>query len=171
MGGLLAVEYLAKHPEIQPTGMVLLAPVLSLKFIARSIFLTAFLPDLGLTLPSFLPKQYRRFPGTPVRWYNNVRLMLGQLSSLRSSTALSAIPTLVIGSPRDELISMAGVEEWIHANSLQDLWCVKWLSPTPQNRSLPEHLMIDRESLGTSGWNTLAKLISVGFSGAPYSCP
>ena len=171
IGGLLAVHFVSRHPEIQPHAMILLAPALSLKLIAQSIALTSLFPESELALPSLSPPHYRRLPGTPLRWYNNLRTMLNEISPLSQPGKLALIPTLVLGNPRDELVSLTGIQSWIEDNSLSDKWCVAKLYPSHRNPALPEHLVIDRASLGAEQWIKLTSLITLGFSESSQLCP
>lgn len=159
LGGLLVTQVLDSHPEIQPAGVILLAPALSLRLLPQSAYLLTILPPISLSVPNVAPPLYRRFASTPLFWYRNTINLYKETRALQQSARLSAIPTLIIANPRDELVSFTGLESWLKDNQLSDHWVLEAIRPASIDPQIPGHVVIDSRSLENTEWQRLLRVI------------
>jgi esterase/lipase len=159
LGGLLVTRVLDSNPEIQPTGVILLAPALSLRLLPQSAYLLTILPPVSLSVPNVAPPLYRRFASTPLFWYRNTINLYEETRILSQSSRLSTIPTLIIANPRDELVSFTGLESWLKDNQLSDHWSLEAIRPAGIDPHIPGHVIIDSRSLGKTEWERLLRII------------
>jgi alpha-beta hydrolase superfamily lysophospholipase len=155
LGGLVATHSIDHHQICNPASMILIAPALSLRNFVQSGYLLSVFPSLTISVPNVAPSLYRRFDQTPLFWYQNLFSLYSRTRTLQPETALRSIPTLVFANPRDELVSLAGLRNWIRTNSLEPTWTVEVVRPRPRNPFIPEHVMIDPRSLGEQEWQHL----------------
>jgi alpha-beta hydrolase superfamily lysophospholipase len=152
LGGLLATHVVDSQAVCNPAAMILIAPALSFRSFVQSGYLLSPFPPLSLSVPNIAPSKYRRFAQTPLFWYQNIFSLYSKTRTLRSPNRLSSIPTLVFANPRDELVSLSGLRTWLSNNSLERAWTLDVLRPQPGSPFTPEHVMIDRYSLGEHEW-------------------
>jgi esterase/lipase len=152
LGGLVTTRALDIFPELKPKSILFIAPALSLRALVQSAYLLHVLPPLTLGVPNIAPPYYRRFPHTPLFWYRNTIELYAQTRSLASHERLQSIPTLIIANPRDELVSLSGLTEWIKDNRLAPAWRLEVVRPARREPFMPEHLLVDRGSFGESEW-------------------
>jgi hypothetical protein len=72
--------------------------------------------------------------------------------SLTHAESLQGIPTLVALNPRDELISESGTLDWIARHNLTATWQTHIVIKDSEQKSLPEHVIVDEQSLGATAW-------------------
>jgi hypothetical protein len=65
---------------------------------------------------------------------------------------------MIIANPRDELVSLSGLSEWIEENGLAPAWKVQATRPVRRDPFMPEHLMVDEGSFGKREWHTFQTL-------------
>lgn len=159
LGGLLATHAIDAHSTCNPASMILIAPALSLRSFVQSGYLLSPFPQLSISVPNIAPSLYRRFAETPLFWYQNLFEIYSRTRTLQSAARLRTIPTLIFANPRDELVSLHGLRSWIHDNSLEPGWSIDVVRPTSRNPFMPEHVMIDPQSLGKYEWNNLSESI------------
>jgi len=165
LGGLLVTRVLDTHPEINPAGVVLMAPALSLRLLPQSGYLLTFLPAINISTPNLAPPHYRRFPFTPLFWYRNTLNLYQSTRTLKSRMRLAKVPTLILANPRDELVSLSGIEGWLKDNQLSSSWQIRAIRPAPAAPNIPGHVMIDERSLGSAEWQRTLSFISLGLVG------
>jgi hypothetical protein len=136
--------------------MILFAPGLALRPLAQAGQITELVPPLRGGVPSLAPVEYKRFESTPIFFYQNTLALYSQTRQLRSIERLQHTPTIIFANPADNLISLAGLQDWISANNLSGSWRVIPVHPSPAGSHLSEHLVIDQQSLGEQEW-TLVK--------------
>lgn len=160
-GALLATHFIDSNPNLNPSPrrMVFLAPALSLRFLPRSAYILKWFGPLNLRIPNRAPSDYRRFRLTPLFWYENLIDVYEETRTLAQSEKLRPIPTLLLMSREDEIISFSGLESWIEDNQL-DTWKLKELQPRPIGSGLYEHLVIDERSLGIDQWREMVRTIT-----------
>jgi pimeloyl-ACP methyl ester carboxylesterase len=159
LGGLITTRAIDTHSSCNPKSMILIAPALSLRNLVQSGYLLAPFPQLTIAVPNIAPSLYRRFQHTPLFWYQNLFSLYSKTRTLASQAKLASLPTLVFANPRDELVSLTGLRDWIHNNSLEPNWHISPIHPKPRNPFIPEHVMIDPYSLGELEWQHLSASI------------
>jgi hypothetical protein len=165
---LVATRFLDSNLDlrVKPERMVLLAPALSLRFLPRTAYLLKWLPPSGIRTPNVAPPRYRRFSTTPLFWYRNTIDLYDQTRTLEHPETLQTIPTLVLMSAEDELISRPILKAWIDENHLDQTWQIEEVDPLSQDPDLYEHLIIDEESMGVQSWHKLVESIAAFLSTA-----
>lgn len=159
LGGLLVTDVLEQDAAIHPAKVVLLAPALSLHTFIEPVRLFTIIPFGTLRTMNFAPRGYRRFPNTPFFWYANTAEIYESTSERRADARLKSIPTLIVVSPDDELISPSGLEEWVEQNDLRPMWRIEMVAPEPLDSRLHRHLIIDQNSLGDAEWTRMKVLL------------
>lgn len=151
LGALLGCELLVTEPTVHFERMALLAPALALRPVSHLPYLFARWPQIAIR--SFSPRAYRANPATPVAAYLTLRTALANVQR-RPSPALN-VPTLVLIDPRDELVSIRGLQRLIRRHNLPH-----WrLHPIRKQPTRPDarvhHLIIDAECVGPATWHTM----------------
>lgn len=159
MSGLAAVRALDSDPSFSPKKMILLAPALSLHTLVESASVLRWFPPTTFSVRNLAPQAYRRYPRTPLFWYRNVAEMYQQAAVLQHSTRAATTPTLVFANPRDELVSLKGLQSWISDNKLSDAWTLSVIRPRTPDPRLAEHLLIDQRALGEESWRSMTTQI------------
>jgi predicted alpha/beta-fold hydrolase len=159
LGGLVATHAVDSQGTCEPASMILIAPALSLRNFVQSGYLLSVFPQLTISAPNVAPSLYRRFARTPLFWYQNLFSLYSETRVLQSQSRLRTIPTLIFANPRDELVSLDGLADWIHDNSLEPSWTIDVVRPNALNPFTPEHVMIDPESLGDKQWQHVSESI------------
>ena len=159
LGGLATARALDISSHISPKSMIFIAPALSLRAPAQSAYLLQILPPLTISVPNIAPPYYRRFTKTPLFWYRNTIGLYSATRTLSSPTRLQSIPTLIIANPRDELVSLSGLSEWLSDNNLAPHWKIEAVRPMRRDPFVPEHLLVDQSSLGVDEWQRFKKLV------------
>lgn len=167
LGGLLITRVLDTHPEIRPARVVLLAPALSLRPLPQAGYALFLLPPLSWSVPNIAPPRYRRFAYTPLFWYRNTFKLYAATRELENSARLRQIPTLVIANPRDELVSLSGIQGWLESNQLAESWKVELVRPATHNPSIPDHVIIDEPSLGAAEWERMLAKVGNELASSP----
>jgi len=160
-GGLVATHFLDSMPaEVKPPHkMVLLAPALALRLLPRSAYLLTWVWPLKLAVRNLAPESYRRLDYTPLFWYRNTIELYDETRELAHVDRLQKIPTLILLSRDDELISRTILSEWLEHNHLVKTWRVEQVRPEPKTGNLYQHLIIDENSLGETQWrDTTARI-------------
>ena len=160
LGGLLVTRVLDTHPELTPRGVILLAPALSLRVLPQSGYLLTLFPPTTLSVPNVAPPRYRRFANTPLFWYRNTLHLYSATRTLQNPQRLASVPTVIVANPRDELVSLSGLHEWLQDNQLASNWNMRTIRPAGISPTTPEHLIIDQYSLGFPVWENLLAGIS-----------
>jgi len=155
LGGLLVTRVLDTHPELTPRGVILLAPALSLRVLPQSGYLLTLFPPTTLSVPNVAPPRYRRFANTPLFWYRNIFHLYSATRTLHNPQRLASVPTVIVANPRDELVSLSGLQEWLGDNQLDSNWGIRTIRPAGTSPTTPEHLIIDQYSLGSTEWENL----------------
>jgi hypothetical protein len=132
--------------------MVLLAPALALRLLPRSAYLLTWVWPLKLAVRNLAPEGYRRLNYTPLFWYRNTIELYDETRELAHADRLQRIPTLILLSRDDELISRTILSEWLEHNHLGNAWRVEQVRPEPKTGNLYQHLIIDENSLGETPW-------------------
>ena len=159
MSGLAAIQALDSDASFSPSRMILIAPALSLRTIVESARFLRWFPATTFSVRNLAPQAYRRYPRTPLFWYQNVAEMYDETRSLKNPDRARSIPTLVFANPRDELVSLEGLQSWIADNQLSDSWKVRVIRPQTADPRLAEHLLIDNRALGADAWGTMEQEI------------
>jgi alpha-beta hydrolase superfamily lysophospholipase len=168
LGGLLAVDVMLRHHDVNPAGLVLIAPAISLHTGIELASVLRLFPSLATTVPNRAPASHRRFSETPLFWYQNTMSLYWELSEGDEVTSrLSQVPGLVFLNPDDELVSFSGMKSWVNNRGLQGRWMVEIANPAPKLAQSPEHLMIDEGSMGKIEWQRMLRAIEEFFIAAP----
>ena len=157
LGGLLALLALQENPSITPTRMVLIAPALTLN-IPRFILTLGRIPIVKhIRIPSMTPNEDRRWCSIPAEWYGELDKGLDKIDY--STIAKREFATSVIVSSEDEVVSASALKDLIAAEGLAKTWKYTELSPNSLNADSYQHHIINRKTLGVSGWKNLEELL------------
>jgi esterase/lipase len=148
MGGLLTTDYVNRHPHNDVDKMVLLAPALSLRWTSYLLMPLSVLPNFFL--PSIAPDAYRANNYSPVSAYESLYEGLQQFIEQAQSEHLQ-LPVLVLIDPRDELVSVAGMESLLEELSLES-WQLQEVNKSVGAETVMSHLILGPHSLGEQGW-------------------
>lgn len=159
MSGLAAIQAIDNDPTFSPHRMILIAPALSLRAIIESALILRWFPPITLSVRNLAPQAYRRYPRTPLFWYQNVAEMYAETRVLKNSARARSIPTLLFANSRDELVSLEGLRSWITANDLSESWKLRVIRPQTPDPRLAEHLLIDKRALGAESWDSMEREI------------
>jgi len=152
LGALATINALSRDTTRRPEAVVLLAPPVALRAIGSLATITQLFPDSSFSVPSLTPARYRLFSTLPMTWYSHVADMIDKVKVCTGSDQLAAIPTLILLSPADELISWSGVEGWISRCGLTKNWHMKAVRPAESSVPAFEHVLFDPQSLGVEPW-------------------
>jgi len=163
LGAVATLRFLQVTPTAGLAAMVLLAPPLSLTRRARLVRWLTPLGGLGLALPSLAPARVRARSGTPVVEYAALLRLVDDVRLGGQARRLGRVPTRVVLSSADELVSRRGVRAWIERNRL-GAWTVESLDVDPPGRT-SRHLMVSRASVGDAAWRALTEALVDQFGG------
>jgi alpha-beta hydrolase superfamily lysophospholipase len=152
LGGLVAASTLESYPVFSPSRMVLFAPALALTPFSQAGYVSEIVPPLIAKMPSLAPVEYKRFESTPIFLYQNTLTLYSRIRRIRAPLRLQQTLTLVFANPRDALISLSGLTDWIDVNELSSNWRLVPVHPEPRSSTLSEHLIIDQQTLGNQEW-------------------
>lgn len=152
MGGLLAVDHLNRHDSTPLDRMVLLAPALSLHWTSWLLRPLGPLPDF--LLPSVGPDRYKANESVPVSAYEALYEGVAQLNEQPRPERFD-IPTLVLISEQDELVSSEGLEDFIRDHTL-DRWQFHRIDNRAGDGDVLDHVIVDRNSLGEKAWQEVS---------------
>ena len=133
--------------------VIWLAPAFELRWYTRFIGLVSG----PFILPSLSPRAYLANYGTSFNAYSALDEGMQKFKQYFSDNPHVLPPTLIIMDPQDELVDWQANREFF-AQTLQ----VQFTEVRNHSSHLPKkfhHLIIDRESLGDSGWNNLIHTI------------
>lgn len=162
LGGSLAVSLLCSQKDVQVSKMLLIAPALKLRlwtYLPRPLMKLA---RMNIPLPSGLPKRYRASKVTSIKWYEALFKICAELEQPADRSALSRIPTRVVLAKRDEFMHPKHIEAWIAENKLVN-WEVQIIPGKSIFSMLPQHLIIDKHSLGTKRWRQMTSALAEFF--------
>ncbi|MCB0324933.1 MAG: alpha/beta fold hydrolase [Bdellovibrionales bacterium] len=160
LGAALLIRLLDERPQTKVSGLVLIAPPVSLQWYSYAIRALTPLRIFGASVPSLAPEAYRVHPWTSLAMYHATLETISHITPPRTGVmALRQLPALVFLNPRDELVDSDGVVAWIDEHQLEH-WKVTLLTPTPVDEDLPEHLIIDPSSLGEKQWDVFQREVT-----------
>ncbi|MEX1197654.1 MAG: alpha/beta fold hydrolase [Pseudohongiellaceae bacterium] len=155
MGGLLGADHLNRHESSRADRAVLLAPALSLRWTSWLLRPLGALPDF--LLPSLGADQYKANEFVPVSAYEALYDGVAQLNEQTRPERLN-IPTLVLVSRADELVSGEGLEAFIAEHRL-DQWALHYVDNSDGDEEVLQHVIVDRNTLGETAWESVTKRI------------
>ena len=156
LGALSALEYQLKTGKQVFQKQLLLAPAIRLK---DYVFLVKPLIRIFPSIPSRSPEEYRANPfRTASAAYQAMFSLLNDFSHRDGFSHINS-DTLVLMRTSDELVSYAGIKDWIETTGMTR-WQIKEI---PDAQSGPgrqfRHLILDRDSFGQKGWTYVKKQI------------
>lgn len=155
VGGLLGVDMITSGPE-SFSKMILFAPAIAVHSRSRVVKLAGIFGK-AFMIPSMAPREYRAHRATSVAAYEALFESQARVSDVRS--AVPNVPTLIFVDPKDELVSIRGLYDFINSRSLY-----RWsLVSVNNNQSVltPQyhHLIIDSASAGRLQWLEIQRKI------------
>jgi len=162
LGALNTISFLDGEEAPTLNNMVLLAPPVALTRSASFVRALTPLSGLGIALPSAAPVEIRARRGTPLSEYAAMLHLVRDVRTLDRPRKIGQIPTTVYLDPDDELVSYAGVLDWIDRNDLEK-WTHKGFKDRAPERRTYSHLMVLEESLGSVAWTELTRDIVAHF--------
>ena len=158
LGGAI-ISRLISDPHIKPPveykKMLLFAPAITPR--TRSYFIKIFrIFGSSFIIDSWSPKAYQAQRGTSVAAYNALFDIVEQ-TQVSSNTHKLNVPTLVIMSPDDELVSYSDLREFVKERELN-----QWQIMTVNNKESKlegkySHLVIDEEAVGLREWKRISQ--------------
>lgn len=155
LGGLLGCTLMLSHPHVHFHRMLLFAPAIAIQ--QTRYLLTPLAPFTGFVIDSFSPVAYRSNSGTPIGAYNALFEALRCFE--RGVDERINVPTIVFVDMQDEFIDYEGLQLLLREKNLD-----KWLMvPVHKDKdvadTMPHHIIIDRQSVGTQAWETIITTI------------
>jgi alpha-beta hydrolase superfamily lysophospholipase len=152
VGGLIGLDLLASHPDVQFDKIVLFAPALSLR---ATIYLErALSPFPSLVIPSLADDSYlANKKGTPIAAYNALFETLYHFED-NAGTKLN-VPTLIFIDEQDEFIPLWGLKKLVEEHNLD-----QWKFYIVQKEKVMgagtfHHHIIDAASTGENVWQDM----------------
>ena len=158
LGSAVTTLFLDRHEDAYFTKMIFLAPALRLQpktVLVR--FLTA-LRIFDLSVPSVAPVAYRDSDSTSLHSYAALFGTVDAIRHLSGAERLARIPTLLLMSAKDRLVSHKRIKRWIREHRL-NRWQMEFLFPKAETEDTIPHLAIDRATLGKQEWERMKLLI------------
>ncbi len=150
LGALATLNFLEVCPATLQR-MVLIAPPVALTRGASLVRILTPLARWGTVLPSAAPRKYRARWGTPLSEYAAMLKLSDSMQTLSRKAKLRAIPTEILIVSDDELVSYAGVVDWLEHQELQS-WTVHQVEGRALRRGAYAHMMVLEEALGRDTW-------------------
>jgi len=163
LGAVVAIRYADHNPNQSFDRMFLIAPAISVTWSAASFRLVTWLRHTGFSVPSLAPEKVRAHDWTPLTTYNELGNLIDETAELKNAEAVAKIPTQVVLSDNDALISSSGVKDWIKANNLSQ-WNILYLKPSDTTDNPRGHLLIQQAAIGESAWRLLKKKLLQHFN-------
>jgi pimeloyl-ACP methyl ester carboxylesterase len=152
VGGLIGLDLLASHPDVQFDKIVLFAPALSLR---ATIYLErALSPFPSLVIPSLADDSYlANKKGTPIAAYNALFETLYHFED-NAGTKLN-VPTLIFIDEQDEFIPLWGLKKLVEEHNL-DQWKFYIVQKEEEmGAGTFHHHIIDASSTGEVVWQDM----------------
>jgi pimeloyl-ACP methyl ester carboxylesterase len=156
VGGLIGLDLLASHPDVQFDKIVLFAPALSLR---ATIYLErALSPFPSLVIPSLADDSYlANKKGTPIAAYNALFETLYHFED-NAGTKLN-VPTLIFIDEQDEFIPLWGLKKLVEEHNL-DQWKFYIVQKEEEmGAGTFHHHIIDASSTGKVVWQDMMKAV------------
>jgi esterase/lipase len=136
---------------------VLFAPAMALKFTSKLIRAYRIFGKRAC-VPSAAPREYRANKCTPVCAYTALfdSIKAGRATGL----AKSNIPTLIFVDPKDELVSLHGLESMSRRFDLNQWRFVEVFHKNSKLKRVVHHLITDEDALGAEPWAQVVSEIS-----------
>lgn len=160
LGALIAVHYMNFHPHHHFSKLALFAPATHThKFTLLPALLGRLLPEFKL--PSLNLINYRERKYSKLGEYKKMHQLQREMGKSLLKNEFNT-PTLLILSPRDELVSSSKLTKFADSNP-------HWSTLVISNREsqLPKkyhHLMIDLESIGPLEWEKILNNLTAHFA-------
>jgi alpha-beta hydrolase superfamily lysophospholipase len=160
LGGLLSADYLVSQSSNSAAAidrMVLLSPAISLRWSSYLLYPLQIFPDVFL--PSVAPRVYRANDYAPVSAYLSLYDGVNQFNELAGQAAnqsLLNIPSLVFMHSSDELVSFAGVREFIDEHQLTQ-WQFIEVDKSEGAADVLDHVIVGPHSLGEEAWRSVSQ--------------
>ena len=153
-GAMASLAFLDCRQPSSIDRMFLLAPPVALRLVSKLVRVLIPLWRLGLGLPSVAPRSVRQRSWTPFSEYGALMLMHDHLKHPSNQSFLAGIRTRIEVDPRDELVDLHGVAQWLDDNDLSD-WSLRAISDRDPEGHVYRHLVVTRAALGPGGWKSL----------------
>jgi len=151
-GAVLSLE-LIQRQGIVFERFLLFAPAISFRAVHR---LFRYVPFNAMLIPSFLNEACRSNRGTPVSAYKAVIETSQDCHKKHIKTCLN-IPALVVMDPRDEMLSIKGLRQFI-ADKKLDQWRLLPVEGQAGQGNY-HHLVISKDFVGEILWHSIWKEI------------
>lgn len=153
MGALLALDAAQQHPT-KVAGLVLLAPPVAFTTKAQLLRVLTPFSVFSWSLPSFAPTHARLCDRTSLAAYRAVFALQNQV--LQTQSTIGSIPTLVVATAEDEIVSYSGVQRW-YEKQRGSSW--RFIEVNTLSDSLPAHLITDPQAHDPEKWSILLNQI------------
>jgi len=138
--------------------LILIAPAIGLKGYTSFARLVTWLRIFGVSIPSFIPPEYRSSSTTPLKHYASLFELVDRLRTTRLDRKTTTTPGLIVLRDTDEFVSRSRTERFRLESGFEQ-WRI--LSLGRGGTELPEHLLVDERSFGSEGWRRFVDEISV----------
>jgi hypothetical protein len=112
---------------------------------------TTFIFPESWKLPSFSPEKYRANKKLPIKAYK--MLFHYQKFLLANDFNYTNITTLIFIDPKDELVSLDLLQEYIQQFDLYNLRIIELSSNMNERQIKYHHLIVDKSTMGEENWN------------------
>lgn len=147
--GALVQLVIADEEQYRPQGMLLLAPACTPKWYTHAVRSFRLLPG-HWGVKSYSPKGYEAHPKVPFAAYGSLFDLWKQLHA--QDLHNRNVPTRVWVDPRDELVSLRGVQRMVGRHRL-DRWKVKELVvKREEKKNRFHHIIFNSDSMREDQW-------------------
>lgn len=158
LGALATTALLDADPKISFEKMIYLAPAIKPHvplMLARPLL---WLGGYRIGTPSIMPRDYRAWSWTPLRFYTELMRLVESAAHLQRCEKLNSIPTLILMSPADRLVSWRALKKWLDRHNLSN-WSIQTINPQPEIDLTLAHLITDPKAVGAQEWARMVRLI------------
>ena len=158
IGAPLAADFALSDDSQIATKLILIAPAFALSWKASMVKPITLFRRFGVTLPSYIPDDYRARDRTSLYSYRAAFDTVDAIQAVSPQSRLGTIPGLFIGCSQDGIIDFAESTAWKDSHGGPH-WQVLELCPEGTGVQVSSHLMIDGASLGAANWSRMQETL------------
>lgn len=155
LGGVVTALYAETAPAESFSKIIYLAPAFRPLLPAYLLLPLAKLKNWGLSVPAMIPERYRAHATTSIAAGAGLFEGVGKLVELPRPLKIAQIPSLVLMSPKDELVSAKRTRNWVAENAPD--WKFAEHLARPERGFAYHHLFLDQSTVGSENWAKAAE--------------
>lgn len=158
LGALVSMGHIQELDENPYRKQIFLAPATWIHWYGK---IPGWLGFLGgeVGIPSKNLEEYRSQPTTSLNCYRSMKEGRKKLEELKGH--LLSIPSLVVMDPKDELVSLKKIKNFLNEKELNDYWeTLEVSNKETELKKSYHHLIVDEKTLGKKQWKSLLERLS-----------